>query len=311
MRTSILVPLACAALVAGATARAGTPALRSQRTLDGHVFQPSFLARTPFAVKAFDVGLVYGLGEASGPTYNFRGEIDGERRYSFAALGQSFAYEGKVAEGVSVGGGLVTSLYSGTDSASAMVVGADISVGVFGRGTAGRRLGPVHAALTLDVAYGPRLGIIVIDAVRDALDGQVDEASALELQDVLTLQPGVAVAWAPHRALGVTASLDYQWISLDQEDGTSQASALGAGIAADLDFGPLYDVPVGLVAGVHVVGPLDGDDVSTVLDFSLGGFYTARPELVLGAELGWREFEIRPGLDSSGTILQVTSTYYW
>lgn len=294
---------------------AEAPGLRSQRSLDGHVFQPSLLARTPFAVKSFDVSLLYGVGDATGPRYDLlppdQGTVRGERAYSFAAMGQTFAYEGVVAEGISVGGGLVTTLYSGTDSPSALVIGANIGAGLFGRATAGRRLGPVHAAATLDASYGPRLGIIVIDAVKDAFDDTVEESSALALEDVLTLQPGAAVAWAPHAALGLTASVDYQWLSFDQETGSDHASALGLGLAADVDLKPLYDVPLGLLAGVHVVEPLAGDELSRILDFSIGGFYTAKPELVLGAEIGWRDFEIRPDIEASGVILQVRSAYFW
>ena len=309
MRNWILAGVACGAITAGAPGRA--QALDSQRGLDGHVFQPSFLARTPFAVTSFDVGLIYGVGDATGPTYNIFGEVDGERLYTFAAMGQSFAYERKITEGISAGGGLTTTLYSGTDSPSALVIGADVTIGVFGRATAGRRLGPVHAALTLDVAYGPRLGILVIDAVKDALANGVGSGSALALDKVLTLQPGAAVAWAPLPALGVTASLDYQWVALDQEGGSSHGSALGLGIVADYDFGKVTQVPLGLLAGVHWVEPLDGDYISRVQDYSVGGFYTAKPELVLGAEIVWREFAIRPDLDSSGSFAQIKANYYW
>jgi hypothetical protein len=311
MRSWIHVFLACGAIAAGGPARAQAPDLDSQRVLDGHRVQPSALVRTPFAVTSFDVGLLYGVGDATGPTYNILGEVDGERQYAFVAMGQSFAYERKVAEGVSVGGGLLSALYAGSDSWSALVIGADVTLSAFVRATAGRRLGPVHAALTLDASYGPQLGLIIIDAVRDSLENGVGSGSALALEDVLLLQPGAAAAWAPHPALGVTASVDYQWYSLDQEDGTSSGAALGFGIAADLALGKLCEVPLGLLAAVHLVEPLDGDDVSPVRDLSFGGFYTAKPELVVGAEIGWRAFSIRPDLESSGTLAQIRASYYW
>jgi hypothetical protein len=311
MRNWLLVGVACGAIAAGGTARAQA-ALDSQRGLDGHVFQPSFLVRSPLATTSFNVNLAYGVGDATGPTYNIRGEIDGERQYSFAQMGQTFAYERQLAQGVSVGGGLLTSLYSGTDSASALVIGADVSIGGFARATAGRRLGPVQTALTLDVIYGPRLGIVVIDAIKDSLANGVGSGSALALQDVLTLQPGVAAAWAPHPALGVTASLGWQWVSLDKEDGTSDGSALAFGIAADLDLKPLTrNVPLGLLAAYHFLEPLQGEDVTRIQDFSIGAFYTAKPELVLGAEIGWRWFSIRPDIDASSAILDVRANYYW
>ncbi|HET8541067.1 MAG TPA: hypothetical protein VFL83_14430 [Anaeromyxobacter sp.] len=309
MRTWILAGAVCGAVVTGGAARA--QGLESQRVLNGHAFQPSFLVRTPFAVTTFDANLVYGIGNATGPTYDVDGNVNGERDYTFAAMGQTFAYEKTITDGISAGGGLSTTLYSGTDGPSALVVGADVNVGVSGRVTAGRRLGPVQAAATFDVSYGPRLGIVVIDAVRDAMANGIGSGSALALDDVLTVRPGAAVAWAPHAALGVTASADYQWIALDKEVGSSEGSALGVGVVADLDLRELTEVSLGLLAGIHWLEPLDGEDVSRVQDYSVGAFYTAKPELVLGAEVGWRSFEIRPGLDSSGMILQVRAAYLW
>jgi hypothetical protein len=51
--------------------------------------------------------------------------------------------------------------------------------------------------------------------------------------------------------------------------------------------------------------------VERVDDISGGLYYTARRELGLGMEIGWRSFTIRPPLDSKGVLLQLSLQYYW
>ena len=46
-------------------------------------------------------------------------------------------------------------------------------------------------------------------------------------------------------------------------------------------------------------------------DISGGIFYTGIRELSIGLEVGWRAFEIRPPLDSSGVLAQLGVQYYW
>jgi hypothetical protein len=319
MHRRLLVVAACGALWAGA-ARAQPAQLKSQRSLDGHLFQPSFLVRSPFTVQDFDVDLIYGAGDATGPTYDIRGNVDGERTYGFAAMGQTFAYDYKFADWFSAGAGLNTLLYSGSDSPSALVVGADLTVGGFARATASRQLGKFQVALTADIAYGPRLGIIVIDALKQTLANGIGSGSALQVTHLTTLQPGLALAWAPNPVVGVQASLDYQWVYIPaptesttgSTTGSTSASAITGAVAVDLDLAKLTNVPMGLLASGQWLGPLTGgNEISSVQAYSFGGFYTARQDVVLGAEIGWRKFKIRPPLDSSGTFLQIRATYYW
>jgi len=206
----------------------------------------------------------------------------------------------------------VSQLYSGIDGPSAVVVGAAIGVGAFVRGTAGRRLGPVQAALTFDASYAPRFGILVFDAIEKALqDRELESGAALELTNAWTMKPGFAVSWAPTAALGLTAAVDYQWVSLDLEGpDTERQDGFDAGIAADLDFGTFTKVPVALIGAFHVLGPLGSSDIDRVTDFSGGVFYTGRPELVLGLEVARRSFMLRD-LDSDATLAQIRLQYLW
>jgi hypothetical protein len=284
----------------------------ADRTLGGHVFVPTLLVRSPFAVTSFQMDVLYGAGDATGPALDVNGRPIGESTYSFAAMEQRFGYEGKLGDGLSLAGGVDTQLYSGIDGPSAVVVGVQVGVGLFGRFTAGKRLGPVHAAFTFDADYGPRYGILVLQAIQAAIDArELDSASAFSDQNVWTLKPGFAVAWAPHPLVGLTASADYQWLRLHNVDaGTDDRSGVDVGLAADVDVSKLVRAPVALVAGWHTTMPVGSPGLSRVVDYSAGAYYTGRAALVLGLELGWRSFTVRD-LDTSMTVAQIRLQYLW
>jgi hypothetical protein len=282
------------------------------RSLEGHVFTPSLNVRSPFAVTAFQADLLYGTADATGPTYDVDGNVTGSRTYTAAAMGQAFSYEKKLLEGVSVGLGAITELDSGIDGPSAVVVGAEISFGAFGRATAGHRFGPVQVAATFDASYAPRLGLQIIEAVKVALEDRVlNSGAAFNQSNVLTLKPGVAAAWSPFKALGITANVDWQWASLDStRDSRQEETGTDFGIAADLDFGTFTSVPVALLGSYRVTAPVGGNGVDRITVGSGGLFYTGRPALVLGLEVGRRDFTFR-NLDASSTIANIRFQYLW
>ncbi len=314
------VAVALAALASGPAAAQGggraDPAAQpgtADRTLGGHVFVPELLVRSPFATTSFQADILYGSGSATGTRYDLLGRPTGEATYTFAAEEQSFGYEGKLTDGVSLGGGVLSQLYSGIDGPSVVVVGTQIGAGLFGRFTAGRRLGPVHAALFFDATYGPRYGILVLDAIEKALsDRTLDSASAFTQSNAWTLKPGAAVAWAPHPALGVVASADYQWVSLDVVGGPRQTeSGIDAAVAADVDLGYWTRAPLALLGAWHTTAPIGSNGVSRVNDWS-GGRLLHRPPRA-GARPGDRVEELqgprarlgRHRRPSPGTVLLV------
>ncbi len=170
----------------------------------------------------------------------------------------------------------------------------------------------MHAALSFDATYGPRYGILVLDAIEKALsDRTLDSASAFTQSNAWTLKPGAAVAWAPHPALGVVASADYQWVSLDVVGGPRQTeSGIDAAVAADVDLGYWTRAPLALLGAWHTTAPIGSNGVSRVNDWSGGVYYTGRPALALGLQIGWRSFKVRE-LDSDATVAQVRVQYFW
>jgi hypothetical protein len=283
------------------------------RTMNGHVFTPSLLIRSPFAVTQVGADLLYGAGTADG---NKPALIDGRRgatTYEFAAMGQNFYYDQRVADGVSVGGGLNVLFYSGITGPSAVVLGLEVGYGLFGRVTAGRQWGPVKAAFTFDTSYAPEYALHILEAIQASRDPNGDiTQSALTSSNGLTVKPGFALAYAASPAVGLTLSADYEgvWIRPNPGGSWNYSSGIDAGVALDLDFGTFTTVPVAAVGAFRFTAPIGSNDVTTVYDYTVGAFYTGRPPLVLGVELGQRRFKFRD-LDAVANLIQFRVQYLW
>src|SRR5882762_6489575 len=112
----ILVAVLPTAVMADQEAAAAEPAKAapsSKRELDGHVFAPSLFVIPPFRETTFQLGLLYGVGNATGPTYDSSGNVTGTQDLSLAALAQTFNYEYRFLEWLSAGVTAVTLAYTG------------------------------------------------------------------------------------------------------------------------------------------------------------------------------------------------------
>lgn len=290
-----------------------TPPGHVERTLAGHVFTPMLLVRLPFAVTKVGVDLAYGAGSAEGKKPTLLDRDRGDATYEFAVMGQSFTYDRQVADGVSVGGGLVVELYSGITGPSAVVLGLEVGAGLLGNVTAGRQYGPVRVAFTLDASYAPEYGLHLLEAIQAAStpDGSVS-ASALTSSNAWTATPGFALAFTAAPAVGLAVAADYRAVWYDtSEQGWRYRSGLDAAVGVDVDLGILTRVPMAVTAALRTAVPVGVGGVSRVLDGSLGVFYTGRPALVLGAELGQRRFRYRGELDAVASIVQLRVQYLW
>jgi len=311
-----------AALPAAAMAQQETrsePAPRTTPELEGHVFAPSLLVDTPFRETTFKLGILYGFGSATGPHYEVQPGNpptvvqNGTNDYTFASFAQTFRYEYAFNEWLSGGVTILTLLYSGINGPSVVSIGANVGVGAGARLKAGHRFGPVETAIVMDASTNPEYGFLVAAAlVRAIEDGVIDAGSALQTTHSVTLNPSAVASWAPWPALGLTANLGYVYKSL-RVNNTSIGDESGLQFAAalDFDFGKISQVPIGLLAAYRLTTPLGSDGVSKVEDISGGIFYTARKEIGLGMEAGWRSFTIRPPLDSTMLLIQLSLQYYW
>jgi hypothetical protein len=288
---------------------------RTAPELNGHIFMPSALVDPPFRSTTAKVGLLYGVGTATGPKYDSSGQVPGETTdYTFAAMAQTFRYEYQFLDWLSGGVAILTSLYSGVTGASVVSVGAEIGVGAGLRARAGHRFGPVETAFIIDVATQPEYGLLVAAALLRAVnDGVIDPGSALQATHSLTVNPALSAAWAPIPALGLTVNLGYLFKSLRLTGGAEVLNQSGIQFSGvvDFDFGKITSTPVGVQAGYRIAAPIGSDGISRIEDVTAGVFYTARREFSLGLELGWRSFTIRPPLDSSLKLAQIELQYYW
>jgi hypothetical protein len=316
-----------AALPASATAQQETrseppaaqaPEARTTPEMNGHVFAPSLLVDTPFRETTFKLGILYGFGSATGPRYEVQGNPpqvvqNGTNDYTFASFAQVFRYEYRFTEWLSGGVAILTNLYSGINGPSVVSIGANVGVGAGLRVRAGHRFGPVETAIIVDASTAPEYGFLVAAALAKAIqDGVIDAGSALQATHTLTVTPTAAASWAPWPALGLTLNGGYVYKSL-RLNSTNIADQGGLQFAAmaDFDFGKISSVPIGLTAAYKLTAPLGDSGVSKVQDISGGIAYTARKEIGLGLEAGWRSFTIREPLNSTEGLVQLGLQYYW
>ena len=289
---------------------------RTAPEVNGHIFPPSFLVDTPFRETTFKLGILYGFGKATGAKYDLSGNpIPNETvDYNFASFAQTFRFEYQFWDWFSAGVAIVTNLYSGIDGPSAVSIGAQVGVGAGLRLRAGHRFGPVETAIVLDVSNAPEYGILVVAALVKAIqDRQIEPGTALQAKHTRTVNPLISAAWAASPAFGVTANVGYVYKELRLSDNTtvSHQNGITAGAIADFDFGKVSEVPVDVYGGYRLTAPLGDNGVTRIDDIALGFGYTAVRELALSLELGWRDFQIRPPLDSQGWLAQFALQYYW
>jgi len=290
----------------------------SHRSLNGHRFMPTETVDSPFAVTSAGMSLVLGVGSAVGPRYGVVGdppslEIVGTQDYSFAGGGGYFRYDQRLADWLSLRARIGWAVFAGIDGPSAVAVGANVrpagSLGV----TVGHDLGDAfRVAAVVDLDYSPQFGILVAEALAYAIENQdLDAGQAFQQDNVLSVQPGIAASWAPHRALGLTGTLQYLGASLDTNEESLQESGYLVGLLADLDLGALTRVPVGVALGARLAGPLGSGDLDTIRQWLLAVQYTGRSDLAIGVEMYWQTFRVRPELDSDIQIAEIVMRYYW
>jgi len=324
MRPAPLAALVLAAVLAApATARAiEEPATTHDRTVNGHVFMPSPLIPPPVATTSFAVGMVLGNGGATGPKYDTNGNpIPGEPLdYSYAALGQSLMYEFAFLKNFTGRVNLLTTLYSGLDGPSALVVGVSVRVGGGAGITWSLPLGDVfRLGASIDINYAPQLNLLVATAVLKALQPPhtFDPSSAFSQDNILTWKPAVTFAWAPMPALGFTAQAGYTTSSLNLDSGTVSREAVTLGVLGEVDFGKFTPVDIGLSLvyrqNIGVNSSQSGQ--ADIRDIGGAILYTGKPEVSLGLQMLSRKLTIRPqydpALETTFPVAEIFLQYFW
>jgi hypothetical protein len=276
------------------------PLLSDRRHIAGHAFLPtSSGVDAPLAVTSFglETNLVY--GHATGPFYDRNGIlIDSSRTYDVGGFGESVRYQWAANEHLALRGVLTTALVSGLNRSAAMVVGTTALVG----GSVGAEgsfavADTARLGFALDVQRTPQLNVLVSGAVLKALQERVlDVASALEIDQLLTWRPSVAISLVPIPAFGLTGRVTYVYSRLSTEAyGFRERQSIALGAAADLDVRRLWEsVPMSVNLVVVDSISLGGEAENGLLDLSTGVMYTGKKDVDLGVIFGGQRLHIRP-----------------
>ncbi len=322
-----LLAAAFAAVLAAASVRAqeptqpsppaAQPTQPSPREVNGHAFMPSLVIPPPVAVGSFAVGMLVGTGGATGPKYDAGGNpIPGETNdYTYAALGQLLAYEFAFLKNFTGRLSLLTSLYTGVDGPSALVVGTTVRIGGGAGLTWSFPLGnQFRLGASVDVNYSPQLNLLVGAAVLAALQGTYDPSLAFQQNNVFTWIPAVTAAWAPGSAVGFTAMVGYTGSSLSTPIKTYERDAVSAGVLGEVDFGKFTPVDVGLSVAFRKNFGINSAQ-SDITDVGGALLYTGKPDVSLGLEVLARTLTIRPQLPdplkTTFPIAQIYVRYFW
>ena len=298
------------------------------REMNGHFFLPTHIIDDPFSYTAFAMFFGMGSGNALADTINLTPDpgqpIFGppQREYKYTDLGIGVLLNVRILEYLSARAGLQTTAFFGGGDGSALVIGSGARitglVGVKGSLPVGEQF---RFGATLDMVYGPVLGVLVAEGLRDIITScqppisncTVNPGQFLQKSSTVTWVGGLSGAWAPLPYLGLVANMQFIWPT-STSSGAASVSQNGYTLAfmADFDAKPLLAwLPVGVNAVYSVTSPIGGNGVTTTQDYGLGFYYTGRPDLALGLEIDWRKGRLESQQVSSSTIAWINFRYYW
>jgi hypothetical protein len=289
-----------------------------RRVLNGHVFMPSAEVPGALTTTSFATYLIMVYGNTSGSA-----QI-GDQLYSgtfdYAGVGALLGYEYAFLNYFSARFSITELVYSGINGSSALVIGTSVSTAATLGFTASLPIGDsLKLALLVDGGIGPGLALTIGSGISSIIKGcqqgncNAGTGEVFQTRNSFTLQPSIAMNWAPWRPFGVTANLSYAFVTQNLNAGSVSGQAFGLGVALDFDFKAISDVPIGLQAVFTWTAPTSGTNLQHVSDLGGGIFYTGRPHLALGLQIVARRFAVNPGVNISWStwLATVGLRYYW
>lgn len=292
----------------------GEQAPPTTRMLKDHIFLPSPFLASPFSTTHLGSSTMYAVATATGPQFNVQGQVIGGSDYSMAAFGNEVNYQLRLADWFAfrVYGNAI--VFSGITGPAALAIGASFRYN-FGLGiTAGLPLGQsVRLAFVADVGYQPAFDLTIGSAILRAIQTQSFQAgeNAFISGTTVQLRPGLSVAWAPHKNVGLQAELRYVRTEVDKSGGPDTASADAVDFAALIDVN-LGSLPIALTGLYRRQEPTStGNQAFRIEDAGLGIFYTGRPHFAAGLTITQQWFDVRPNLDTEAMLAHLIMRYYW
>jgi hypothetical protein len=134
-------------------------------------------------------------------------------------------------------------------------------------------------------------------------------------RNALTIQPGLAAAWAAAKPLGFTFNASYVYTSFTlSNQPTVNQGGVSLGAAVEFDFMDVSHVPIGLQLNWASLFAFSDDNGNLgYTDLGGGIFYTGRKELSLGIQVADRRFRVAPDVDVSwnNVVGFIGLRYYW
>ena len=200
------------------------------------------------------------------------------------------------------------------------MIGTALSTGGSLGFTASLPLGDtLKLGILVDGSVGPGLALTIGNGISSIIKScqqgncVVGEGNVFEKHNSFTVQPALAMNWAPWRPFGITANVSYAFVTQDLNEGSFSGQVFGLGVALDFDFKAISSVPIGLQAVFAWSAPISGTNLQHVTDVGGGIFYTGRPHLALGLQLVQRRFKVQPTVDVSFStwLATIGLRYYW
>jgi len=312
LRSNANLSLILFAVAIAALSIVGSASAEKGRVLGGYRFVPSTRVQDPFITSYFRNAT--GLSIASDVDVPIL-IIDTDTLLSLSGdllfVGASFEYQHAVGERVAVGitaGGLSR---VGTSGESIISQGVSALFSTDLKSTIELWRGEdVLLSGLVGLGFGNVLVIDLVQFAEDIINNGPENASILTMEDGVTVDGGVAAAWALNHWAGLTAlgQIGYSNIGSQTDELLWRLAATGT-----VDFGQNDKAPIGLLLWLDVdrLGPktIAGGTANAA---GIGVFYTGREDLNLGVEIGWSRFrQLTRDITINPVNFAITLRYYF
>ena len=263
------------------------PQVPPRQQLGQHLFIPRDGVIDPFTTSFVASSSGVASGGANGPTFDLQGKQVSLEDYKILAYSQLFTGQWGWTDWWALRFKVLGSAYTGANASGAAGVGVNGVVrGSFGT-TLGFRLAEnLRVGAVVDVAWGPSVALSILDAIRDSISaGSVQ--TPVENTYSTTVNGTLSLAWTITRGLGGIFNASYLNGVVEVNQGSSDQDMLAFQGALDLDLRELGSIPLGLALD-YSAGYSTGNRRFRRYVLGLGLFYTGRPGLTLGLDLGYR-----------------------
>jgi hypothetical protein len=263
------------------------PATPPRRSLGAHLFIPREGVSDPFTASfvASSSGVAY--GGATGPTFDLNGKPVNVEDYKILTYSQLFTGQWGIADFWAVRMRVLGSLYTGTNTPAVVGVGVNGVVRASVGTTFGFQIADnLRLGVVVDVAWGPSVAISILDSIRQSIsEGSVQ--SPVTNSYSTTVTPTLSLAWTIARGWGALVNVVYANGVVEVNQGTTDTDMVIFQGALDLDLRELGALPLGIAAD-YSAGYSTGRARFRRYVAGLGFFYTGRPGLTVGLDLGYR-----------------------